>query len=57
MVRTWAAVAALGLLTVVAVVLDLRSARREADDVELRDGEGSMLVWIVRLMGGTPKWR
>jgi hypothetical protein len=57
MMRTWAGVAALGLLMVAAVAVDLWSARSKASNDELRDDGDSTLLWVVRLMGGTPKWR
>jgi hypothetical protein len=57
MVRTWAGVAVVGFVMVAAVVLDLWSGRSKAGNDELRVDGGSALLWVVRLMGGTPKWR
>ena len=57
MMRTWVSLAALGLVMVVAVAFDLWSARGKAGSDELRDDGDSTLLWVVRLMGGTPKWR
>jgi hypothetical protein len=57
MVRTWAGVAVVGFVMVAAVVLDLWSGRSKAANDELRVDGGSALLWVVRLMGGTPKWR
>ncbi|HEX9362332.1 MAG TPA: hypothetical protein VGA47_00930 [Candidatus Dormibacteraeota bacterium] len=57
MMGTWAGVAVLGLVMVAAVALDLWSAGSKAGNDELRLDADSTLLWVVRLMGGTPKWR
>ncbi len=57
MMRTWAGVAVLGLVMVAAVALDLWSARSKAGNDELRLDGDSTLLWVLRLMGGRPRWR